>query len=53
MIAVIDNGQIIEQGNHESLVQLGGLYRQLYDKQFIEAEESNPLPGLPPASGGG
>ncbi len=41
MIAVIDNGQIVEMGNHDSLVKLGGLYRQLYDKQFIDASESD------------
>jgi ABC-type multidrug transport system fused ATPase/permease subunit len=38
MISVIDNGKIIEQGTHDSLVKLDGLYRQLYEKQFIDPQ---------------
>lgn len=37
MICVIADGQIIEQGNHESLVKLAGLYSQLYEKQFVDS----------------
>jgi len=37
MICVINNGTIIERGNHNSLVKLNGLYRELYDRQFIDA----------------
>jgi ATP-binding cassette subfamily B protein len=33
-ILVIDEGRIVETGNHESLVAQGGLYRQLYETQF-------------------
>ncbi len=33
-IAVIDQGQIIEIGTHEQLLQHSGTYRRLYDMQF-------------------
>ena len=36
-IYVIDGGQIVEQGDHESLLAQGGLYRDLYERQFISA----------------
>ncbi|MBR4153103.1 MAG: peptidase domain-containing ABC transporter [Selenomonadaceae bacterium] len=32
-IIVIDKGQIVESGTHEQLMNLGGLYRYLYDQQ--------------------
>lgn len=32
-IIVIDKGEIIESGTHEQLLNLGGLYRYLYDQQ--------------------
>ena len=34
-IYVIDDGRIIEQGSHTSLLEQGGLYRDLYERQFI------------------
>lgn len=33
-IIVLDEGVIVEEGTHDSLVALGGLYRQLYETQF-------------------
>ncbi|HEY5889866.1 MAG TPA: ABC transporter ATP-binding protein [Acidimicrobiia bacterium] len=36
-ILVVDEGQIVERGDHESLVALGGLYSQLYETQFATA----------------
>ena len=33
-IAVIDRGQILQQGTHEQLMAQGGLYADLYNKQF-------------------
>ena len=33
-ILVLEDGEIIERGNHESLLALGGRYRELYDKQY-------------------
>lgn len=34
-IYVIDEGKIVEQGNHASLLEEGGLYHDLYERQFI------------------
>jgi len=39
-ILVLDNGQIIEQGNHAYLMQLKGTYFELYEKQLLEEEEN-------------
>lgn len=33
-IIVLDHGEIVEQGNHESLMKNGGLYSELYDTYF-------------------
>jgi subfamily B ATP-binding cassette protein MsbA len=33
-ILVLEDGRIVEQGNHESLLLSGGLYRKLHDLQF-------------------
>jgi ATP-binding cassette subfamily B multidrug efflux pump len=40
-IIVLDDGQIIEEGTHEELLENGGYYYDLYEKQLIEetAEE--------------
>ena len=35
-ILVIEAGEIIEQGNHQSLLTLNGVYSQLYNMQFGE-----------------
>jgi subfamily B ATP-binding cassette protein HlyB/CyaB len=32
-VLVIDKGKIVEEGNHESLMQKGGLYAYLYQQQ--------------------
>ena len=34
MILVMNNGDIIEQGNHEELMKKGGFYANLYNSQF-------------------
>ncbi len=36
LILVMNNGQIIEQGTHNALLQQGGFYSQLYQSQFSE-----------------
>jgi ATP-binding cassette, subfamily B, multidrug efflux pump len=35
-IYVIDKGRILEQGTHEELLGQGGLYRDLYERQFVD-----------------
>ena len=35
-ICVIDEGEIIEYGTHEELLQNNGLYYDIYEKQLIE-----------------
>jgi ATP-binding cassette, subfamily B, multidrug efflux pump len=37
-ILVMENGRIVEQGNHETLVETGGAYARLYEAQFAAAE---------------
>lgn len=36
LILVMKEGDIIEQGNHEELLELGGFYAELYNSQFEE-----------------
>ncbi len=36
LILVIRDGDIVEQGNHESLLEQGGFYADLYNSQFSE-----------------
>ena len=38
-IAVIAGGEIIEQGNHEALLEQGGAYAKLYRQQFRQNGE--------------
>jgi len=35
-IIVLNNGRIVEEGNHSELMKKKGLYRRLYEKQFKE-----------------
>jgi len=37
VICVIDDGRIVEQGSHEELLIQDGLYRELYERQFVDA----------------
>jgi ATP-binding cassette subfamily B multidrug efflux pump len=37
LICVVQDGRIVERGRHEDLLAKGGIYRELYDKQFIDA----------------
>lgn len=39
IILVVDKGEIVERGTHEELLQLGGLYAQLYNEQFSQIAE--------------
>jgi ABC-type multidrug transport system fused ATPase/permease subunit len=35
LICVVHEGRIVEQGEHDALLKRGGVYRELYDKQFL------------------
>lgn len=34
LILVMENGSIVEQGNHEKLIEKNGVYKELYESQF-------------------
>ena len=36
MILVLKDGDIIEQGTHEELLEKGGFYAELYQSQFSD-----------------
>ena len=36
LICVVEAGRIVERGTHGELLQAGGLYRELYRRQFID-----------------
>ncbi|MBC7653602.1 MAG: ATP-binding cassette domain-containing protein, partial [Oligoflexus sp.] len=38
-IIVLDNGEIIEQGNHNLLMDKKGVYFELYEKQLLEEQQ--------------
>ena len=38
-IIVLDHGSKIEEGSHEQLIQLNGVYAEMYKKQLIEKED--------------
>lgn len=37
-ILVMENGNIVEQGNHKELLEKGGVYSRLYNSQFVHDE---------------
>ena len=39
LILVMRDGNIIEQGNHDQLMEQGGFYADLYNSQFVEEEK--------------
>ena len=43
LICVVNNGRLVEQGQHEELLVQGGLYRDLYERQFVEANNEQPF----------
>ncbi len=36
LICVVQDGRIVERGRHEALIAQGGLYRQLYERRFVD-----------------
>lgn len=40
-ILVLDDGQIIEQGTHNELLQKGGAYAEMYQNQLLEEESQS------------
>ncbi|MFD5019377.1 ABC transporter ATP-binding protein [Paenibacillus sp. NPDC058367] len=40
-IIVLDQGSVVEEGTHESLLEMNGLYSQLYNIQFKSSEAEN------------
>lgn len=45
-ILVLDQGHIVEEGNHESLIRLGGLYAKLARLQFDEGARAFEAEGI-------
>ena len=41
-ILVLDDGKVLQQGTHNALMREGGLYKDLYEKQFRDTDE--PIP---------
>jgi ATP-binding cassette subfamily B protein len=39
-IIILDGGRIVEQGSHEELMKLGGIYKEIYDSQTKGKEEN-------------
>lgn len=37
-ILVLDDGRVIERGTHEELIEMGGLYADIHERQLLEAE---------------
>ncbi|MBQ7360095.1 MAG: ABC transporter ATP-binding protein [Lachnospiraceae bacterium] len=40
IIMVLEDGEAAEIGNHQSLMELDGIYKSMYDKQQLEAQQS-------------
>jgi ATP-binding cassette subfamily B protein len=40
VIFVLDRGRVVEQGRHDELLALGGLYAQLYEQQFADQSDA-------------
>ena len=36
LICVVESGRIVERGRHERLLEQGGLYRDLHERQFVD-----------------
>lgn len=45
LILVVDGGRVVERGRHEELLLRGGVYADLYRRQFGEADEADETDG--------
>ncbi|MEJ5963650.1 ABC transporter ATP-binding protein [Pedobacter immunditicola] len=41
VIMVLDNGEIVEQGTHQELLDLNGTYKDMYQHQLLEEENNS------------
>jgi subfamily B ATP-binding cassette protein MsbA len=48
-ILVMEQGRIVQQGTHDALMEMGGLYRRLYEVQFRDIPEANGSKDAAPA----
>jgi ATP-binding cassette, subfamily B, bacterial MsbA len=48
-LVVLEHGRIVEEGTHSRLLELGGLYARLYQRQFRE-EDQRRLPRIEPGA---
>ncbi|NMC79567.1 MAG: ABC transporter ATP-binding protein, partial [Chloroflexi bacterium] len=51
LVLVIDEGKIVERGSHTELMAKGGMYADLYQRQFALPETKADLPYALPAAG--
>jgi ATP-binding cassette subfamily B protein len=52
-ILVLRDGEIVERGKHDELLELDGIYRQIYDLELRDQEEALTPPMIPAPSGRG
>ena len=38
LIVVLDDGEIVERGTHEELLEHNGIYASIYEKQLLQEE---------------
>ena len=51
LILVLEQGQVAERGTHEELIEAGGVYARLLERQLLERELEDPAPPLPAGPG--